>query len=154
MTREEILAVRQEQIAALEASMQTATPWPGPGPKPATYMDAADIQARIDKLKAQWAKEDAEYVPPGEVGPAGPAASDAWTQVPVGTIIQEDGKSYEVRDTPFGHMKFLIRATPAAPSVATERASYVEFIKGRLALTADLEAQAELVALLGWLSKR
>ena len=86
--------------------------------------------------------------------PIVPAASDAWTSVAVGTIITEGGQSFEVRDTPFGKFKFLIRATAASPTTATEKAAYVEFIKVRLTQTADLEAQAELVTLLEWLSKR
>ncbi len=154
MPSQEVLDSRAQQLAALDSAKEQATAWPGPGPKPVTYSDKSDIQGFIDQLKAFWALQDEAARPKPPAPPAVPAGSDAWTQVDAGTIITEGGQSFEVRDTPFGKMKFLVRATAAQPSVATERAAYVDYIKSRVSITADLEAQAELMELLDWLSYR
>ena len=160
MTAEQILQSRNEDLAAF-ALILNAAPIPG----------KAAIQQRIDALKARWAGEDAAAAttqaaadreaanyaaahPPNTVN-TNPLPPDVV--LVEGQIITEGGKTYEVRAWPFGLLKVLIKAPPVAapaPTVTVERADFAAYLKGRLMLTDELLAQAELIAALTWLSKR
>ena len=136
---------RADQIAALVQVRDQA------GATPTTQSAA---QTAIDQLQAFWTAQDEAAKPKPPAPAPTPAASDAWV---IGSIITEGGKTYEVRDTPFGAMKFLVKNAPVAPAsatVASERADYVAYIKTRLLASDDANVQAELVAQLTWLSKR
>jgi hypothetical protein len=92
--------------------------------------------------------------PAAPAAPPLPAASDAWT---VGAVITEGNKTFEVRNTPFGPMPFLVKAAPAAAPAATvvsERAAFVAFIKAQLSTSDSAEVQTALVAQLTWISRR
>ena len=132
---------RADQIAALASARDGST---DPAAK-------AKIQATVDQLQAFWSTQDEA------AKPKPPAPPPTTSGLVIGSIITEGGKTYEVRDTPFGAMKFLVKNAPVAPAsltVASERADYVAYIQARLSETDDSHVQSELMALLSWLSKR
>lgn len=151
MTRTEVLELRKQQVAALESSMRTATPWPGPGPKPTTWMDAADLQARIDKLRADWAREDATPPAPAPE-PGGPNPSDAWRNAQPGSKVKigEDwfivvslgpfGNSIAPTDPPAEH--------PVARIILVE--AIVDFLRGKLLTVKEPAAQAAFSEVAVW----
>jgi hypothetical protein len=93
----------------------------------------------------------ADWVPAPVVTPT-PALIDLLAP---GTIVTENGKTYEIRSTPFGNMKFLVKnTTPAVATVAAERAAYVAYIQEQLSSCDNPDVQNALMSLLAWLSKR
>jgi hypothetical protein len=94
----------------------------------------------------------ANYVPPPPVVASVDLMED-------GTLIKEGNKTYEVRSTPFGKMKFLVKPTTPSPTpgpsdALAERTAFVEYIQERLGATYNPSVQDELIVLLTWLSKR
>lgn len=157
MLSQAVIDSRAQQIAALESSKGQATQWPGPGPKPATYTEAADIQNFIDQLKAFWALQDESAKPKPPAPPIVPAASDAWRDAEPGSIITMAGVNYEVIGSPFGNMIRKLK-TPPAPipvtTVAEERIAMAGYIRAQLAADDDEKVQTALIAQLTWLGKR
>ena len=150
---QEVLNYRQNTVAALISAKGQAVPWNGPGPKPPTYMDAADVQTEIDKLLAFWkAQDDGVQPPPFVPGPI--ATIDLLLP---GSRFVQGGWEFEVFETPFGNMQRKVGPAPTAapaPTVtaASTLAAVVAYARGRFADTADPKEQGELNRLLTFLA--
>jgi hypothetical protein len=91
-------------------------------------------------------------VPPAPPAPTPSPAPIHQYGVP---FVDIDGKTYEWQEWPFGDLKVRVKAVDSAVSgVASERAAFSGYLKGRLLETAEPIAQAELISALTWLSKR
>lgn len=118
-----------------------------------------ELQGEIDRLQAAWNAEDAAAAAAVDPRVTGTPAPPDVVLPPVGTkIIDPDGTVFEIQEWPFGSLKVRLRATTVAPTnnsgAASERADFITYLKNRLMQIDEPLAQAELIAALGWLSKK
>jgi hypothetical protein len=138
---------RSDQIAALvQVRDQT-------GATPATKSAA---QTAIDQLQAFWSQQDEAAKPKPPAPTPTPAASDAWRNLPVGSIVTIEGVTYKVASIGgCGNMLCKLKAPPAPTppaNLVTFKAACVEHVRAELMTIDNEEAQGILGDFLTWMS--
>jgi hypothetical protein len=148
LNRVQVLLVRSDQLAALEKSRDETN-------DPASK---AQVQAQIDRLKADWAAQDEAAKPKPPAPAVVSAASDAWRHLPIGTFVTIDGVNYVIGDAGgCGTMLCKRKAPPVAPPPATVvqfKADCVDWVQRTVATIEDEEAQNVLLSFLKWLGTK